>query len=328
MLDKKVVVIGSGIAGMTCAIYLKRAGIDVLVIESDAPGGQLNKASMIENYPGYKHIDGPTLAMNIYEQVNELNIQYLFDRVVEIKDNKTNKVVKTLKKEIQCEFVVLATGRSARTLNLENEKEYIGKGISYCALCDGNFYKNKDVIVVGGGNSALEDAIYLSGICNKVTIVHRKDRFTAEKILIDRIKAKDNVEIIYNSNVIKNNTEDNKFMSVTLDTDVEVKTDGVFIAIGYIPINDLIDIEKDNGYIIVNDDLETSINNIYACGDAIKKKTYQLATAVGEASSAASNIIRVIKNNWKKWKNMIILIHKVVTLPIIERRRYKWKKVI
>jgi len=297
MLDKKVAVIGSGIAGMTAAIYLKRAGIDVLVIEGDVPGGQLNKASMIENYPGYKNIDGPTLAMNVYEQVNDLKINYLFDKVVEIKNNKNKKIVKTLKNEIECDYIILATGRSARTLNLEKEKEYIGKGISFCALCDGNFYKDKDVIVVGGGNSALEDAIYLSGICNKVTIVHRKDKFTAEEILVDRIKEKNNIDIVFNSNVIKYNIENNKIISVTLDTDKVITTDGIFIAIGYIPVNNLIDVEKDNGYIIVNKDYETSIDNIYACGDAIKKNTYQIATAVGEATEVASNIIIKIKKH-------------------------------
>lgn len=296
MQSRKVVIIGSGVAGMTAAIYLKRAGIDTLVIECDAPGGQLNRSSSIENYPGFKFIDGPTLAMNIYEQVMNLKVDYLFDKVVEIKENGNKKIVKTSKEEIECEYVVMATGRTSRTLNLDNERKYIGNGISFCALCDGNLYKNKEVVIVGGGNSAIEEAIYLASLCKKVTVIHRKDKLTAEEALINTLKTYDNVEIIYNVNIKKYNEEDNKIVSITLDNDKVIPTSGVFIAIGYVPINNLIDVKKDNGYIVVNNKYETSIKNIYACGDAIKKSAYQIATAVGEATNVAYNIIKMIKD--------------------------------
>ena len=296
MQSRKVVIIGSGVAGMTAAIYLKRAGIDTLVIECDAPGGQLNRSSSIENYPGFKFIDGPTLAMNIYEQVMNLKVDYLFDKVVEIKENGNKKIVKTSKEEIECEYVVMATGRTSRTLNLDNERKYIGNGISFCALCDGNLYKNKEVVIVGGGNSAIEEAIYLASLCKKVTVIHRKDKLTAEEALINTLKTYDNVEIIYNVNIKKYNEEDNKIVSITLDNDKVISTSGVFIAIGYVPINNLIDVKKDNGYIVVNNKYETSIKNIYACGDAIKKSAYQIATAVGEATNVAYNIIKMIKD--------------------------------
>lgn len=296
MQSRKVVIIGSGVAGMTAAIYLKRAGIDTLVIECDAPGGQLNRSSSIENYPGFKFIDGPTLAMNIYEQVMNLKVDYLFDKVVEIKENGNKKIVKTSKEEIECEYVVMATGRTSRTLNLDNERKYIGNGISFCALCDGNLYKNKEIVIVGGGNSAIEEAIYLASLCKKVTVIHRKDKLTAEEALINTLKTYDNVEIIYNVNIKKYNEEDNKIVSITLDNNMIIPTSGVFIAIGYVPINNLIDVKKDNGYIVVNNKYETSIKNIYACGDAIKKSAYQIATAVGEATNVAYNIIKMIKD--------------------------------
>ena len=296
MQSRKVVIIGSGVAGMTAAIYLKRAGIDTLVIECDAPGGQLNRSSSIENYPGFKFIDGPTLAMNIYEQVMNLKVDYLFDKVVEIKENGNKKIVKTSKEEIECEYVVMATGRTSRTLNLDNERKYIGNGISFCALCDGNLYKNKEVVIVGGGNSAIEEAIYLASLCKKVTVIHRKDKLTAEEALINTLKTYDNVEVIYNVNIKKYNEEDNKIVSITLDNNMIIPTSGVFIAIGYVPINNLIDVKKDNGYIVVNNKYETSIKNIYACGDAIKKSAYQIATAVGEATNVAYNIIKMIKD--------------------------------
>lgn len=295
MQSKKVVIIGSGVSGMTAAIYLKRAGIDVLVIECDAPGGQLNRSSSIENYPGFKFIDGPTLAINIYEQVTSLNVEYLFDKVVEIKENENKKIVKTSKEEIECEYVIMATGRTSRTLNLDNERKYIGKGISFCALCDGNLYKNKEVVIVGGGNSAVEEAIYLASLCKKVTVIHRKDKLTAEETLINTLKEYDNVDIIYNANIKKYNEKENKIESVMLDNGTIIPVDGIFIAIGYVPINNLINVKKENGYIVVDNNCETSIKNIYACGDAIKKNAYQISTAVGEATNAAYSIIKNIK---------------------------------
>ena len=295
MQKRKVIIIGSGVAGMTCAIYLKRYDVDVLVIEKDAPGGQMLKSSVIENYPGFINIDGPSLSYKIYEQVNNLKVDYLFDEVVSVKNENGKKIVQTKHDKIESEYVVLATGRTSRTLNLDREKEFIGRGISFCALCDGNLYKGKDVVIIGGGNSALEEAIYLSNICNKVVIVHRKDKFTAEDSMIETISTLKNVEIKFKANVEKYNIIDDKIKSVILDTGEEIKCDGIFIAIGYVPINDLIDVDKENGYIIVDNNNETSIKNIYACGDAIKKNAYQISTAIGEATNVSYSIIKQIK---------------------------------
>ena len=167
------VVIGAGVAGMTAAIYLKRANIDFILLEKGVPGGQINKSSNIENYPGFKKVDGPTLAFNIYEQIEKLGVDYKYGDVKEVRDSENYKVVCTDKEEFVTKTVIIATGRRPRELGLANEKKLLGSGISYCAYCDGMLYKNKDVIIIGGGNSALEEALYIADIANKVYIVHR-----------------------------------------------------------------------------------------------------------------------------------------------------------
>ncbi len=292
-----VVIIGSGVSGMTAGIYLKRGGINTLIIEGDTPGGQLNRASSIKNYPGFKEIDGPTLAYSIYEQLNSYNIDYLYEKVTEV--NLDDKIITTQNNEIAYDYLIIATGRVPRKLNLDNEEKLIGHGISYCALCDGNLYKDKEIIIVGGGNSALQEAIHLSKICKKVTIIHRRDTFKAEREVIDDLSNYANINIIYNANVIRYNIMNDKLYSVTLDNNEEIKIDGIFISIGYDPATDIFNLDKDNGYIIVGKNYETSIKDVYACGDVIKKDTYQLTTSAGEATVVADQIIHKITNNQK-----------------------------
>lgn len=292
-----VVIIGSGVSGMTAGIYLKRGGINTLIIEGDTPGGQLNRASSIKNYPGFKEIDGPTLAYSIYEQLNSYNINYLYEKVTEV--NLDDKIITTQNNEIAYDYLIIATGRVPRKLNLDNEEKLIGHGISYCALCDGNLYKDKEIIIVGGGNSALQEAIHLSKICKKVTIIHRRDTFKAEREVIDDLSNYANINIIYNANVIRYNIMNDKLYSVTLDNNEEIKIDGIFISIGYDPATDIFNLDKDNGYIIVGKNYETSIKDVYACGDVIKKDTYQLTTSTGEATVVADQIIHKITNNQK-----------------------------
>ncbi len=292
-----VVIIGSGVSGMTAGIYLKRGGINTLIIEGDTPGGQLNRASSIKNYPGFKEIDGPTLAYSIYEQLNSYNIDYLYEKVTEV--NLDDKIITTKNNEIAYDYLIIATGRVPRKLNLDNEEKLIGHGISYCALCDGNLYKDKEIIIVGGGNSALQEAIHLSKICKKVTIIHRRDTFKAEREVIDDLSNYANINIIYNANVIRYNIMNDKLYSVTLDNNEEIKIDGIFISIGYDPATDIFNLDKDNGYIIVGKNYETSIKDVYACGDVIKKDTYQLTTSTGEATVVADQIIHKITNNQK-----------------------------
>ncbi len=282
----KVVIVGSGIAGMTAAINLKRGGIDTLIIENNTPGGVLNYIPNIENYPGYSNISGPDLAMNIYNQVNNLGIKIKFMNINNIDLDK-----KIIDDEIEFDYLIIATGRKSRMLGIEKEKELLGRGVSTCALCDGTFYRDKDVIVVGGGNSSLSESLYLANIVCSVTIIIRRDKFTGDKYLVDRINNTKNIKVIKNSNIIKYNTKNNSLVSVTLDNKKKVKTSGVFLALGGTPNSELFNVDKDNGYIVVNNRYETNIPYVTAIGDVIRKDYYQLTTAVYDAVVVANNII-------------------------------------
>jgi len=286
-----VIIIGSGIAGMTAAIYLKRGGQNPLIIEENAPGGQLNKINTIENYPGFTKTDGPTLAAEIFSQVRNLDVEYLFDKVISVDLEGENKKVVTGGITLYCKYLIIATGRLSKKL-FNNDDRYIGQGISYCALCDGNLYKNKDVVVVGGANSALEEALYLSNICNNVTIVARGEKFRGEETLINEVLNKNNIKCVYNSNVVEYNIENSKLVSVKLDNNEVIDTDGLFISIGSVPSADIFNVEKEKGFIIVDNNCMTNIENVYACGDVIKKSVYQLTTAASEGTIVANSIIK------------------------------------
>ena len=287
MEEHKVVILGSGIAGMTAGIYLKRGGLDVLVVEDNIPGGVLNEIPSIENYPGYEEISGPDLAMNIYNQLTKLGVKILNKKITSIDLN--NKIINN---NIKYEYLVIATGRKSRMLSLEHEKELLGKGISTCALCDGFFYKDKKVAVVGGGSSSLTEALYLSKICKEVIIIHRRDKLTADKYLIDKVNSTKNIKVLYNSNITKYNQNNNKLNSVTINNKDNLEVEGVFLAIGSTPNSEIFNVNKDNNYIIVDSNYMTNIDKVYAIGDVIKKDYYQLSTASSDAVVAASNIIK------------------------------------
>ena len=282
----KVVILGAGISGMTAAIYLKRGGINPLIIESSVPGGVLNNIPSIENYPGYENISGPDLAMNIYKQVKDLDIKILLKKIDNIDLNK-----KIINNNIEYDYLVIATGRKHRLLGIERENELLGKGISTCALCDGFFYKDKEVVVVGGGSSALTEALYLSNIAKEVTIIHRGNTFTGEKYLIDKVNSTKNIKITFNSNVTNYNTNEDKLVSVTINNKDIIKADGVFLSIGSTPNSELFNVDKDNSYVLVDSNYMTNIEDVYAVGDVIKKKYYQLSTAASDAVVVASTII-------------------------------------
>lgn len=287
------IVIGAGIAGMTAAIYLKRANVDVLLLESSVPGGQINRSARVENYPGFKEIDGPTLAMNIYEQVQNLGIEYRYGEVIDIIENQNQKIVKTDKEEILCKGVIIATGRVPKELGLENETSLVGHGISWCAICDGPFFKNKDVCVVGGGNSAFEESLYLSDLCNSVTILNRSEKLRADSILIEEAKQKENITILYNSVVNTINEKEGYLSSILVEQESKIKEiecDGLFIYIGSKPSTHFarnLGLKMQNDYIVVDQNMRTNIKGIYACGDVILKEVYQISTAVGEGAIAA-----------------------------------------
>ena len=287
MEEHKVVILGSGIAGMTAGIYLKRGGLDVQVVEDNIPGGVLNEIPSIENYPGYEEISGPDLAMNIYNQLTKLGVKILNKKITSIDLN--NKIINN---NIKYEYLVIATGRKSRMLSLEHEKELLGKGISTCALCDGFFYTDKKVAVVGGGSSSLTEALYLSKICKEVIIIHRRDKLTADKYLIDKVNSTKNIKVLYNSNITKYNQNNNKLTSVTINNKDNLEVEGVFLAIGSTPNSEIFNVNKDNNYIIVDSNYMTNIDKVYAIGDVIKKDYYQLSTASSDAVVAASNIIK------------------------------------
>ena len=287
MEEHKVVILGSGIAGMTAGIYLKRGGLDVLVVEDNIPGGVLNEIPSIENYPGYEEISGPDLAMNIYNQLTKLGVKILNKKITSIDLN--NKIINN---NIKYEYLVIATGRKSRMLSLKHEKELLGKGISTCALCDGFFYKDKKVAVVGGGSSSLTEALYLSKICKEVIIIHRRDKLTSDKYLIDKVNSTKNIKVLYNSNITKYNQNNNKLTSVIINNKDNLEVEGVFLAIGSTPNSEIFNVNKDNNYIIVDSNYMTNVDKVYAIGDVIKKDYYQLSTAASDAVVAASNIIK------------------------------------
>ena len=295
MSDFDVVIVGCGTAGMTAALYLKRANVNVCIIEKNAPGGQLNMIMDINNYPGFKSIDGPTLAFNMFDQVRSLEVSYKYANVLEIVSEEEKKIVKTDKCDITCKGVIIANGRKSRELGLENEKKLLGKGISYCAICDGTLYKGKNVCVVGGGNTALESALYLSEMCNKVYLIHRRSDFRGEKVSQDKINSKNNIEIITNANITKLIEKNDKLSSIELSNGNNVKCEALFVNVGNVPIPIKCEgLITEEGYIVVDNSMKTNIDKIYACGDIIKKEVYQISTAIGEGTIAAINIMKDI----------------------------------
>lgn len=292
------VVVGAGPSGMSASIYLARANLNSLVIEKDVPGGQMIKASLVENYPGINNITGPELAMNFYKQAKEAGVLFKFGEVLDIDVSEKIKKVILKNEVIYAKSIILALGRSPKTLGIE--KDLVSKGVSYCALCDGTLYKNKDVIVVGGGNSAVGEAIYLSSICKSVTIVNRSSSFKASKVLVNKALNIKNINILYNTNVIKLNEKEGILDSVLLDSDGVSNTLNVsacFIYIGYKPSTlflKRLDILDEKGYIIVDQKFRTKYDLVYACGDVIEKDAYQIATSTGDGVSCAIDVINIL----------------------------------
>ena len=289
-----IIIIGAGPAGMTSAIYAKRAGYNPLVLEKNTYGGQIINSSEVANYPGIKKIDGYTFATKIYEQLKELEIEIKHEEVINIKKiDKTINVI-TNKNEYECKSVIIATGLTKRKLNIENEEKLIGKGISYCATCDGAFFKENDVAVVGGGNTALEDAIFLSNYCKHVYLINRTENFKAEKSLLDSFKQKNNTEIITSAN-IKKLVGKEKLEKIELDNGKILNISGLFIAIGQIPNCNFDIIEKENGFIKSNEECATNIPGIFVAGDIRNKSVRQIVTAVSDGAVAVINAVKYIE---------------------------------
>lgn len=297
-----IIIVGAGPAGLTAAIYARRAQKSVLVLEAKSYGGQIINTLDIENYPVEEHISGFDFATKLYKQTKVLGTEIVFEKVVDINDLGNTKEVITTKNKYSCKAVIIATGSENRKLGLSNEDELVGKGISYCATCDGAFYKGKTVAVVGGGNTALEDALYLSDIASKIYLIHRRDEFRAEETTVEQLKKKDNVEFIYNSTVTKLNASERLESIEVTNKDGSVKTievNGLFVAVGRIPENQNFAklIELDNaGYVKAGEDCKTTCKGIFTAGDNRIKEVRQLVTATGDGAVAATNAVKYINN--------------------------------
>ena len=291
-----VIIIGMGIGGITAGIYAKRAGLNVLMFEKSAPGGMLQKIDKIQNYPGFSEISGPDLALNLFNQVKEVGVPFKFEEVIDVEITEEYKKVITKNGTYDAKNVIVATGRTPKYLGLDNEKDYLGRGLSTCASCDGNLYKGEDVAVVGSGNSALQESLYLANIVNKVYILHRGVNFKGDDALVERVRNTQNIEIVDGVNIKKINEVEGKIESVTLDNEKTINVKGVFIYIGYKPDTEMfkkLDITNINGDIIVSENFETEIDGLYAIGDCAKKGVYQLVTAASDGCIAVSDIEKI-----------------------------------
>lgn len=286
----KCVIIGGGPAGMNAALYLKRAGLDVVIIEKDVPGGEMLKTNKIENYLGFSEIDGGELALKMSKQVKDLGVTIIKDKVLKV-SKKDRFEIEMEKDSTSADYVIVATGRTPRKLNLDGEDKLLNRGISYCAVCDGAFYRGLDVAVVGGGDSALTEALYLADLCNKVYVLVRKD-LRANEILQNRVKNKDNIVVMKNVQVSRLGYDD-KLSNIVLDNGENITLNGLFVAIGGVPelgfLKDL-DIDMQNGYIKTDDRMESNIKGLYAVGDVRYKDFYQIITAASDGAVAALSI--------------------------------------
>ena len=299
-----MIIIGAGPAGLTAAIYARRASKKVLVLEAKTYGGQIINTLDIENYPAERHISGYDFATKLYNQVIDLGAEVKFEKAIDIKNNEKEKEVITSNHTYKTKTIVLATGADNRKLGLENEDKLLGKGISYCATCDGNFYKDKIVGVVGGGDTALQDALYLSDIAKCVYLIHRRDEFRGIDRTVSALKNKDNIKYVYNSTVTKL-IGDKQLESIEV-TDKDnnkqiINLDGLFIAVGRIPENQnfakLIDLDE-RGYVKASEDCHTNIPGIFVAGDNRIKNLRQLVTATSDGAVAATEAVKYIRREY------------------------------
>lgn len=298
-----IIIIGAGPAGMTAAIYACQARKKVLLLEKKVYGGQILKAEKVKNYPGFEEISGFDYSNKLYSQVKKLNPDIKFEEVISIIDKKGSKEVITPKSNYISKSIIIATGAESRKLGLNNEDKLLGKGISYCATCDGMFFKDKIVAITGGGNNAIDEAIYLSNIVKKLYVIYRRKEFRIEATNLDELKEKNNVKFIMDSNIIDIKGED-KLESITILNNTSKKEsnldiEGLFIAIGHIPVssifNNLINLNE-KGYIISDETCKTNIDGIFVAGDIRIKDIRQLTTACSDGTIAALAACKYLSN--------------------------------
>ncbi|MCL2681683.1 MAG: thioredoxin-disulfide reductase [Streptococcaceae bacterium] len=296
------VVIGSGPAGMTAAMYTSRSEMKTLLLERGVPGGQMNNTAEIENYPGYGTITGPELSMKMYEPLENLGVENAYGFVTSIEDKGSTKKIITEEGEFETKTIIVATGANHRKLGVAGEEEYGARGVSYCAVCDGAFFRDQDILVVGGGDSAVEEALFLTRFGKTVTIMHRRDELRAQKIIQERAFANEKIKFIWDAVVEEIKGDDMKVQSVTYKN---VKTGetreqafgGVFIYVGLDPVSEPVHdlgITDQAGWIITDDHMKTTVPGIYAIGDVRQKDFRQITTAVGDGAQAAQEAYKYI----------------------------------
>ncbi|ALX50379.1 thioredoxin-disulfide reductase [Lentibacillus amyloliquefaciens] len=299
-----VIIAGAGPAGMTAAVYASRANLDTLMIERGIPGGQVANTEDVENYPGYEHILGPDLSNKLFEHAKKFGAEYAYGDIKNVEDYGDYKTVIAGSKQYNTRVLIITTGAQFKKLGIPGEDELGGRGVSYCAVCDGAFFKEKNLAVIGGGDSAVEEGMYLTRFADKVTIVHRRDNLRAQKILQDRAFNNDKVDFIWDTEAKTINGPDGKVNAVSLynnetGKEYEYPVDGVFIYIGMVPLSEpfkSLGITNDEGYIPTNENMETSIPGIYAAGDIREKSLRQIVTATGDGSIAAEASQKYIEN--------------------------------
>ncbi|HHY20757.1 MAG TPA: thioredoxin-disulfide reductase [Bacilli bacterium] len=298
-----VIIVGAGPAGMTAAVYTSRANLSTLMVERGMPGGQMANTQDVENYPGFDLILGPDLSNKMFDHAKKFGAEYAYGDIKEVIDEGDIKIVKTDSGEYKALAVIVATGAEYRKLGIPGEQELTGRGVSYCAVCDGAFFKDKELVVVGGGDSAVEEAIFLTRFASKVTIIHRRDELRAQKIIQQRAFANEKIEFIWDHVVSSVNEKDGKVGSVTIEhtktgEQREFTTDGVFIYIGMLPLNDSVKnlgITNEEGYIVTDEKMATKRAGIFAAGDIREKTLRQIVTATGDGSIAAQSVQNYIE---------------------------------
>ena len=296
------IIIGAGPAGMTAALYAARSNLKVALLEAGIPGGQMNNTADVENYPGYALISGPELAEKMFEPLENLGVEHVFGHVQRIEDQGDFKKVITEDEVYESKTVIIATGAFHRQLNVPGEAEFNSRGVSYCAVCDGAFFRDEDLLVVGGGDSAVEEAIFLTQFAKSVTIVHRRDQLRAQKVLQDRAFANEKISFVWDSVVEAIHGDDRKVTGVTfknIKTGETSQADfgGIFIYVGLDPVSEFVadlGIRDESGWIVTDDHMKTSVAGIYAIGDVRQKDLRQITTAVGDGAIAGQEAYKYI----------------------------------
>ena len=296
------IIIGSGPAGMTAALYAARSNLKVALLERGIPGGQMNNTADIENYPGYANISGPELAEKMFEPLENLGIEHLFGLVEKIEDRGDFKEIITEDERFEAKTVIIASGANHRHLGVPGEEDYNSRGVSYCAVCDGAFFRDEDLLVVGGGDSAVEEAIFLTRFAKSVTIVHRRDELRAQKVLQDRAFANEKIRFVWDSVVESIHGDERKVTGVTFKNVKTGETSqadfgGIFIYVGLDPVSEFaadLGITDEAGWILTDHQMKTSVAGIYAVGDVRQKDLRQITTAVGDGAIASQEVYKYL----------------------------------